>query len=696
MFCSALTALWDRFSSPHCRWIQRWISGGLIGLLLILTACSPTPQLQQRLVQAQISDPQTFNIYISSDNASNTAISPLFLGLTSINEDTLQPQPELAESWQVEEGGLRYIFTLREDLQWSDGEPLTAEDVDFTYNDLIFNEQIPTSSRDVKRIGGLPPGLTIDDSTGEIFGIPIVPGTYNFTVLVTDQAGQIGKRTYRMIIAPTGERLEARLAEIRENDENAPVQIRNRPRNGIEGEEYRFPIRVQGGEEPYQFSAVGALPQVRLLDQRRIEFELPEPFAPFLEQAGSPILPKHILQNTIEQVNENGEPLFNQTWGIEAPVEEIIGAGPFTMTEYSPNQRIVYAPNPYYWKSGPELSGMILRIVESLDTVLLQFRSRELDLYTVRGSDFQLLKQEEERDQFTIYNLGPTLSNNFMCLNQSLAHDPETGEPFVDPIKSQWFTDVRFRRALAHAIDKQGLVDSILRGLGQPQNYTISPASPFHLSPEEGAPIYEYDPAQARRILISAGYEYDEENRLIDPDGNRVRFSLNTNSGNNEREAAGALIKAYLEQIGITIDFTPIAFSTLVQKMTVTRDWDAVMLSFGGGGTEPNNGSNIWRSTGRLHIWNLGNQPSSPAEGVIVTDWEKEIDRIFAEGTRILEFEERQALYDQFQIITQEQLPLINTFNPLLLVAIRDRVENADPRPIIGSLWNLEELEIEP
>lgn len=683
-------------NSSRSRWIQTLCCWGLIGLLVLISACGPAPQIRQRLVQAQISDPQTFNIYLAGDNASTTALAPLYLGLTSLSEETLRPQPELAESWQVENGGLRYIFTLREDLRWSDGEPLTAADVEFTYNDVIFNEQIPTSSRDVKRIGGLPPGLTLGETTGELTGIPNVPGTYNFTILVTDAAGQIGKRTYRMEIASTGERPESRSAQVRENDSASPIQIRNRPRNGIEGEDYRYPLRIQGGEAPYQFSAVGALPKVTLLNDRQIAFELPEPFAPFLEQAASRILPQHILQPTIEQVDENGEPQFNRTWGIEAPVDQIVANGPFTMVEYSPNQRIVYEPNPFYWKQGPELSGLVLRIVESLDTVLLQFRSRELDLYSVRGSDFQLLKQEEERDQFTLYDLGPTLSNNFMCLHQSLARDPETGEPFVDPIKSKWFTDVRFRQAISHAIDKQGMVDSILRGLGEPQDYTISPASPFHLSPEQGAPVYEYDPERAREILISAGYGYTDAGRLRDPDGNLVRFTLNTNSGNTEREAAGALIKAYLDQIGITLDFVPIAFSTLVQKITVTRDWDAVMLSFGGGGTEPNNGSNIWRSTGRLHLWNLGNQPASPAEGTIVTDWEQEIDQIFAEGTRVLEFEQRKALYDRFQIITQEQLPLINTFNPLSLVAIRDRVENADPRPIIGPLWNIEELQIQP
>ncbi|NJO86251.1 MAG: ABC transporter substrate-binding protein, partial [Synechococcaceae cyanobacterium RM1_1_27] len=93
--------------------------------------------------------------------------------------------------------------------------------------------------------------------------------------------------------------------------------------------------------------------------------------------------------------------------------------------------------------------------------------------------------------------------------------------------------------------------------------------------------------------------------------------------------------------------------------------------------------------------WNLGSQPGSEAEGVEVTEWEQEIDSIFAQGTRELDFESRKRLYDRYQIIAQEQLPLIGTFNPLVLTAVRDRVEGVDPRPILGALWNLDELTVD-
>lgn len=668
---------WIMITIHCCQLRGDWVlQRCLVLLLVVLGICVSGcgPRQSQAVILSVISDPKTFNPYLSEESSSREAIGYLQAGLTELDPETLQPMPSLAESWQVDESGLRYVFTLRPDLRWSDGEPLTAADVDFTFNQVIFNPRIPTSARDVQRIGGLPPGLNLDETSGVITGIPTVAGTYHFQV-VTDQ----GSRDYQLSVFP----------------ENPSEELQNTRfislPPAVVGDPYTYAFPGPSA----QWRVQGVLPEVRVLDPRRVEFILPEPFAPFLIQAGQGLLPKHILAPTIERTTANGDPEFLTTWGIDTPPEQLVGAGPFVITDYVPGQRLVYRPNPHYWRPGlPRIPRLVVRIVDSLDTSLLQFRSQETDVYSLRGSDFPLLKREEQRDRFTIYDLGPTLNNNFIMFNQSLARDPVSNRPFVDPAKSRWFTDVQFRRAIAHALDRQALVDSVLRGLGEIQHSPIAPSSPFHLSPAQGLPTYEYDPAKAKALLLAAGYRYDAEQRLRDPDNRLVRFTLNTNAGNTEREATGSMIKAQLDHIGITVDFVPIAFNTLVQKLN-TRDWEAILLGFGGGGVEPNNGANIWRSDGRLHVWNSPSQPGSPAQGVVVTDWEREIDQLFVAGVREHDLEKRRPYYDRFQIIVQEQLPLIGTFNPLVLTAMRDRLGNRDPRPIVGALWNLEELTLE-
>jgi hypothetical protein len=125
--------------------LRRNLFVSLLGILLLWLGACAAPARPPHLIATVTSDPKTFNTYLAAESSSRDAIAYLEAGLVTLDEDTLLPKPELAEGWEVSEDGLRYVFTLREGLRWSDGEPLTAADVDFTFNRIIFDERIPTS-----------------------------------------------------------------------------------------------------------------------------------------------------------------------------------------------------------------------------------------------------------------------------------------------------------------------------------------------------------------------------------------------------------------------------------------------------------------------------------------------------------------------------------------------------------------------
>lgn len=99
------------------------------------------------LTFATISEPLTFNLAISRDASSSGVLGYLFEGLTETSWLTDEVEPALAESWNVSDDGLTWTFNLRQDVTWHDGQPFTASDVDFTFNRIIYNEDIPASSR---------------------------------------------------------------------------------------------------------------------------------------------------------------------------------------------------------------------------------------------------------------------------------------------------------------------------------------------------------------------------------------------------------------------------------------------------------------------------------------------------------------------------------------------------------------------
>ena len=453
--------------------LRRWLSLLLTLTLALtcqftLTSCNPTTlkteaaQVSQ-WVTSTIGDPKTFNY------ALNQEFPHVFLftaeGLTTLNAITGEIEPALAESWKISDDKKQIVFTLREGLKWSDGEPLTAEDVVFTYQDVIFNKQIPTDWKDSLKIG-----------------------------------------------------------------------------------------------------SSGAFPKVRKLSDRRVEFILPEPFAPFLSTttggatntSSVGILPKHALAASVKSKDSKGQPQFLSAWGTNTDPAKIIVNGPYKIESYTPSQRVVFRRNPYYWRKDsqgnqlPSVERIVWQIIESTDTTVLQFRSGGLDAIDISPENFSLLKREEKRGRFTVYNGGAKFQKLFISFN--LNKGRTNGHPVVDPIKSRWFNTLAFRQAVAHAIDRQTMLNNVFRGVGTLQNSPIDIQSPYYLSPEEGLKVYDYNPQRAQELLLGAGFKYNSRSQLLDADGNRVRFSLITNTENKTRVAMGAQVRQDLSKIGIQVD----------------------------------------------------------------------------------------------------------------------------------------------
>ena len=583
----------------RCRWFSVLLT---CVLAIALTSCNPT---QFKTDAAQVpeivvsvgNDPKTFNYILSQESPNVFGLT--LKGLTTTN-GAGEIEPELAESWNFSEDKKRIVFTLREGLKWSDGQPLTTDDIIFTYEELVFNKQIPNQFKDYLKIG-----------------------------------------------------------------------------------------------------ESGAFPKLRKIDDRRVEFILPEPFAPFLRTTAAPtdavaILPKHILSESVRSKDSEGNPRFMSTWGTDTEPAKIIVNGPYRIASYTPGQRVVFERNPYYWRKDaqgnpqPYIQRYIWQLVENSETSLIQFRSGGLDAVGASAGNFSLLKREEKRGNFTIYNGGPAFGTRFISFN--LNKGKNKGRPLVDPIKSRWFNTVAFRQAVAHAINRQALINNLLRGLGELQNSPIDVQSPYYLSPKEGLKVYDYNLERAKELLLEAGFKYNDKNQLLDADGNRVRFIMLSPAGSGSTDAIGSQIKEDLSKIGIQVDLQPLAFNVITDKLYNSKEWDCYLGALSGA-IEPNQGANVWLPEGNLHTFNLASQPGqAPITGREVYDWEKEIASLYIKGAQEFDEAERKAIYGETQRISQEYLPYIYLFSPLSMAAIRDRIQGIKYSALEGAFWNIYEL----
>ena len=129
----------------------------LVLILLLLAGCSNYESLKEpnQIVLSTSSDPKSFNPVIAKETSTTAITGFIFEGLVEIDGITLKVKPSLALNWRRDKSGKKWIFYLRKNVYWNDGKKFTADDVVFTYNDLIYNKSIPTSSRDVLTVEGL-------------------------------------------------------------------------------------------------------------------------------------------------------------------------------------------------------------------------------------------------------------------------------------------------------------------------------------------------------------------------------------------------------------------------------------------------------------------------------------------------------------------------------------------------------------
>ncbi len=547
---------------------------------------APIGKFGGTLINSTIGEgPKTFNPFNSKDATSSTFADLMYDGLVTIDPVSGQYIPKLAKSFEVK--GNDYIVHLRHGIKWSDGKPITADDVYFTWKNIILDGFGNTSTRD---------SISVD----------------------------------------------------------------------------------------------GKLPTVTKIDDYTVKFTTPKPFAPFLASLSTAIAPKHIFEPAVKK----GKDFFDTFLSTNVNLKDLVTSGPFKLVEYVPAQRAVYKRSPDYYvinsngEKLPYLDKITYLIVGDANNEVLKFEGGELDVIGVKGSDVPRFKERQEKSGFSLVNLGPDTGTMYLSMNLNNRLNKE-GKPYVNPTKSKWFCNKNFREAVDLAIDRENMVYNIANGFAKP---LFTPESLNSIFLNKELKPYPRDLGKARDLLEQAGFKQDAKGRLRDADGNRVEFDLLTNAGNAEREAIGVMVKEDLESLGMKVNFKPIEFNSLVNKLLSTYDWDMVVMGLTGSPLEPNGGKNVWLSNGALHMFNM----RTPQEaGKNLLPWEEELDYLFEKGAIALSFNERKKFYNRYQEIIYNEKPMIYLYSPIRITAIRNKFKNIYPTTLGGVIHNIEEIYVD-
>jgi peptide/nickel transport system substrate-binding protein len=455
------------------------------------------------------------------------------------------PVPDLAATWSISADASLYTFTLREDAVWHDGEPVTSDDIIYTYSKL--------------------------------------------------------------------------------QDDNYPG--------------------------PNDIHELWNQVNIIRLDDRRVQFQLPEPFAPFLDYLSVGLLPDHLLRGV------SAGDLIDHPFNLDP-----IGTGPFLLDQFI--------------LEDSQITGVSLVAFD-------EFYGQQPFLERI-----ELILFENEQDALKAYNngevkgigyLGESILNEALSLPSMNVHSarlPHLGLIFLNlqnPEKD-FLSEKTIRRALAIAINRQWIIDQVFLGQAvQP----IGPIMPGTWAFAEGIKALPFDPDEAAQILESEGWELPAGASPGTPEYQRVKdeeiLSLElVHLGDNTNTQIAELVKRYWEAIAIQVELVPVSSDSLLNEFLQPRAFQAVLTELDLGSYPDPDPYPIWHD-------------SQTETGQNYSGFSDRNTSIWLEQARTTPDRGRRSdLYTSFQYRFQDQVPSILMYYPIYNYGIDAQVQGVT----VGPLFN--------
>ena len=299
---------------------------------------------------------------------------------------------------------------------------------------------------------------------------------------------------------------------------------------------------------PKTKSNTSKIEEVTVNGDHEVTIKLTEPYAAF-----KTIVTQHNLSILSEKaVTEAGD-----SYG---DVDNLLGSGPFKVTEWVPNDHYTLVRNDNYWGEMPIATSITCRVIPEGSARTIALEAGEIDV---------------------VWSVDPTdCANVESNPDVKLLSQPSTGIDYVGMnTQKEKFSDKRVRQAINYALDKQAFVDTIIEGRGLVANSYINAAIPGWTDEVEA---YPYDPEKAKELLAEAGY----------PDG----FScVILTDSRTYHQALVELLQATLSQVGITLEVQTMELAKQKEVMATGEGFDLFLLDNVGSAGDPL--SSLWRDS---------------------------------------------------------------------------------------------------
>jgi peptide/nickel transport system substrate-binding protein len=396
------------------------------------------------------------------------------------------------------------------------------------------------------------------------------------------------------------------------------VRFHDGPELTAEDVAYTFLSTMDPALKSPRRQALAAIRSVRAADRYVVEFNLEEPYAPFMQNMVLGIVPKHYAE---------GNP--------EAVARRPLGSGPFRFVEWRPDDYVLLEAFGDYWDGPPRSRRIVLKIIPDQTVRLLEMERGGVDLL-INLLPPDALPRLESSPKLRIVTR-PGASCAYIGFNME---DEVLGKK-------------RVRQAIAYAVDRHGIILNILKGLAIHARNLLPPS---HWAYEPDVKNYTYDPEEARRLLDEAGFP--------DPPGPEPRFTLIYKTSMNEvRRRIGEVLQAQLGEVGIKVTMKNYEWGTFFADIRrgnfqmYTLTWVGI--------NDPDHYHYIYHSSNVPPRGANRNRYRNP-----------EIDRLLELGRVTLNRAERRQIYGRVQEIVAEDLPYVVLWHAMNVAVMRKELKD--------------------
>ncbi len=374
-------------------------------------------------------------------------------------------------------------------------------------------------------------------------------------------------------------------------------------------------------------------------DNHTVIVEYPYPFRPALYSWMMGVVPKHLLKNVknIATCEFNRKP---------------IGTGSYILKDWKTSQYLILKAFNKYFVHKPNIDKVIYRIIPDPTTALLELKSGHLDMLSLSPLQYKYEFGKKQMKRYKVY-FEPSGSYTYLGFN----------------LRLKMFKDVRVRKAICEAINREEIKKAILFNFGKIADCIYPENSPYFT----GKTICHYNPEDALKLLKETGYTAGKDGWLYGKNGKRFEFTIYTNEGNTERKYAAIMIQQYLRKIGIDVKIRVLEWQAFLNFVN-ERHFDAVIL-----------GWQLGADPDQYSIWDTKSDFKGGFNFVGFHD--KRVDKLIEETRRTFDDKKAKKLYLEINNLIVRQYPYIFLYYPTAIVAVNRKIRGVEPAKA-GIMYN--------